>query len=296
MRLGVHVRIGGGLLKSLDRAEQLGCEAVQLFSGNPNAWARKPLDHVAAQSFRTRAAELDIHPIILHTPYLLNLASPDQTIWTNSIMALTDAVRRAPYLGASIIVTHIGSHKGEGYDAGIRRVQDAVRNALDVDRAGSVPEPPTPVVEPVIALELGSGSGNSIGSSFEQIADIMVGLADVSERVGICIDTAHLWGAGYDISTDAGVNDMFDTLKRCVGFDKLKIIHLNDTQMALNSRRDRHYHIGKGCVGVEGFRAILNYPGTEDLPGIIETPAADDLTLDVMNLATLRDLSNKHTV
>ena len=289
MRLGVHVRIGGGLLKSLDRAQQLGCQAVQLFSGNPNAWARKPLDPVAAELFRARAAELDIHPIVLHTPYLLNLASPDVVIWSNTVKCLTDAVWRAPYMGASIIVTHIGSHKGEGYSAGIRRIQEAVRVSLDTEQS-------EPGEGPVIALELGSGSGNSIGFRFEQIADIMAGLTDISDRVGVCIDTAHLWGAGYDISTADGVNEMFGLLKRCVGFEKLKIIHLNDTQMPLDSRRDRHYHIGKGCVGLEGFRTILNYPGTESLPGIIETPADDDLSLDLMNLTTLRELSCKHTV
>lgn len=284
MRLGVHVRIGGGLLKSLDRAQELGCEAVQLFSGNPNSWIRKPLDPIAAGLFKVRTAELDIHPIILHTPYLLNLASPDDIIWTKSRDALADAVWRSPAMGASIIVTHIGSHKGEGYEAGVQRIAEAVKSALDA-ASGST-----------IALELGSGAGNSIGSRFEQIADIMAELDDVRDRVGICIDTAHLWGAGYDISSAEGVQTMFDLLKQYVGFERLKIIHLNDTQMALDSRRDRHFHIGKGCVGIEGFRAILNYPGTHNLPGIIETPADDDLTHDHMNLSALRSLSSKHTV
>jgi deoxyribonuclease-4 len=278
MRLGVHVRIAGGLLKSLERAQELSCEAVQLFSGNPNAWARKPLDLDVAASFAAKAASLDIHPIILHTPYLLNLASPDDVIWIKSREALADAVGRAPAMGASIIVIHIGSHRGEGYEAGVGRIAEAVRYALDA------------APEPVIALEMGSGSGNSIGSRFEEMADIMRELGDAGDRVGVCLDTAHLWGAGYDISTAEGVGVVFDLLKKHVGFDKLKVIHLNDTEMALDSRRDRHFHIGKGQIGLEGFRAIINYPGTADLPGIIETPAGESLEADHQNLATLRSL------
>ncbi len=267
------------MVKALDRAQKLECEAAQLFSGNPNAWARTPLDPAAAALFTARAAELGIHPIVLHTPYLVNLASPDDDIWGKSGAVLADAVSKAPLIGCDYIVTHIGSHKGEGYEAGILRIAAAVRYALEAADG------------PTIALEMGSGSGNSIGSRFEGMADILAHLADVSDRVGICIDTAHLWGAGYDISTDRGVNEVFDLLKRHVGFERLKVVHLNDTQMALDSRRDRHYHIGKGNVGLEGFRAIVNYPGTEHLPGIIETPCDDnDLTYDIENLAALRSL------
>lgn len=265
-------------MRALDRAMKLECEAVQLFSGNPNAWARAPLDPDAAAMFRARTAELDIHPIVLHTPYLVNLAAPDEDIWGKSRVVLADAVQRAPLLGAQYIVTHIGSHKGEGYEDGVRRIGEAVRYALYAAEG------------PVVALEMGSGSGNSIGSRFEEMGDILRELSDVGDRVGICIDTAHLWGAGYDISTAEGVNAMFELLKRHVGFDRLKVVHLNDTQMTLDSRRDRHYHIGKGHVGLEGFRAILNYPGTQHLPGIIETPAEDDLAPDIENLATLRSL------
>lgn len=278
MRLGVHIRIAGGLVKALERAHELDCEAIQLFSGNPNAWARTPLDPDQAALFAARVAELDMHPIVLHTPYLVNLASPDDDIWLKSTTVLAHAVSRASLIGAGYIVTHIGSHKGEGYGDGVRRIGESVRRALDA------------APEPVIALEMGSGSGNSIGSRFEEIEDIMNELADVIDRVGVGIDTAHLWGAGYDISTAAGVEAMFDSLKRHVGLERLKVVHLNDTQMALDSRRDRHYHIGKGHIGLEGFRAIVNYPGTESLPGIIETPAEDDLTHDRENLAALRAL------
>ena len=276
MYLGVHIRIAGGLVKALDRAQYLGCEAVQLFSGNPNGWARTLLPQDVADKFRARTTELDIHPIILHTPYLLNLASPDDVIWTKSKSALADAVEKAPMLGAGYIVTHIGSHKGMGYKNGVKRIADAVRLALDADPY------------PTIALELGAGAGNSIGSRFEQIADIMEHLSDIIDRVGICIDTAHLWGSGYDISTEDGVSNMFDQLDHYVGMDKLKVVHLNDTQKDLASHADRHYHIGHGQIGLDGFRAILQHPATRDLPGIIETP--DDIEWDKRNLTALRKL------
>lgn len=279
MRLGVHIRIAQGLLKALDRAVELGCESAQLFSGNPNSWATKPLDTDSAAAFKSRCEELDIRPIVLHTPYLVNLASPEDDTWTKSRVSLADAVTRAPYMGASYIVTHIGSHKGAGHEHGVARICEAVSFALEADP------------HPTIALELGAGAGNSIGSRFEHLADILTGLSSNPhlDRVGICIDTAHLYGAGYDISTAEGVLAMFDDLKKYVGMDRLKVVHLNDTLMDLASHRDRHHHIGQGNVGTEGFRTIVNYPGTENLPGIIETPG-ETIDFDHQNLAVLRSL------
>jgi len=277
VRFGVHIRIAQGLIKALDRAQQLECETVQLFSGNPNSWIKTQLDPVIAEKFALKASELDIHPIILHTPYLLNLASPDDENWQKSTDALSDAVCRAIALNASYIVTHIGSHKGEGYEGGIARICESVKTALTAGDG------------PVIALELGAGAGNSIGSRFEHLADIFEGLGNTHDRVGICIDTAHLWGSGYDISTATGVDNMFDELKRYLGMEKLKVVHLNDTLKDLGSHADRHYHIGEGQIGIEGFRAIVNYPGTQNLPGIIETPG-EVMGLDKKNLDVLRGL------
>lgn len=278
MRLGVHIRIAEGLVKALDRAQELNCEAVQLFSGNPNSWIRKPLNMDAAARFRERTAQLGIFPVVLHTPYLLNLASPENDIWNKSKDALADAVSRAPHLGADYIVTHIGSHRGAGYNTGIERIRNAVRFALDADEHAT------------ICLELGAGAGNSIGSTFEEIGDILSGLQDAGSRVGICIDTAHLWGSGYRICDQNGVNAMFADLTKCVGMNRLKVVHLNDTLMGLGSHRDRHHHIGEGEVGESGFAAILNYSGLNDIPGIIETPGQANLAEDKKNLAALRKL------
>lgn len=278
MRLGVHIRIEKGLVRSLDYARKLECEAIQLFSGNPNSWARKPLDPEIAAQFARRTAELNIRPTILHTPYLVNLASPDANIWVRSRDALADAVKRAYLMNAELVVTHIGSHKGSGLEHGISRISEAVISSLGVASG------------PTIVLELGAGAGDSVGSRFEEAAKILSRLEVVSDRVGICVDTAHLWGAGYDISTADGVDATFDRFDRLIGLDRLKVVHLNDTQVELGSRRDKHYHIGKGRIGIEGFRAILSIPELRDLPGIIETPG-HDIAHDAENLAVLRLLN-----
>ncbi len=279
MRFGVHIRMDHGLVGSLERAHDLDCQAVQLFSGNPTGWARKPLDPDTASEFAAKAAALDIHPIIIHTPYLVNLAAPDDTIWSKSRDTLADACVRAPMLGGDRVVTHIGSHRGAGYEAGVQRIVEAVSCALDAEPRTS------------IALELGCGSGNSIGSRFEEIADILSRVDVPAERLGICIDTAHLYAAGYDISTPGGVGTMFADLKEHVGLNRLLLVHLNDTQMPLGSHRDRHYHVGSGNIGLDGFRAIVNYPGLEELPAIIETPA-DHIAFDHRNLWVLRELAS----
>ncbi len=279
MRLGVHIRIEKGLVRSIDYARKLECEAIQLFSGNPNSWARKPLDPEIAAQFALKTAESGIYPTILHTPYLVNLASPDPDIWLQSRDVLADAVKRAHLMKADFVVTHIGSHKGSGVERGISRISEAVMFSLGV------------ASEPTVVLELGAGAGYSVGSTFEEAAKILSRLERVGDRVGICVDTAHLWGAGYDISTADGVDNTFARFDRLIGLCRLKVVHLNDTQVELGSRRDKHYHIGKGRIGVEGFRAILKIPGLRDLPGIIETPG-HNIEHDAENLAILRVLAN----
>ncbi len=179
MRFGVHIRTDRGLLRALDQARELGCETIQLFSGNPTGWARKPLDQDLAARFADKAKTLGIKPIIVHTPYLVNLAAPDEIVWTKSRDVLADASLRAPMLGGDLVVTHIGSHKGTGQETGICRITEAVKFALDVDERVT------------ILLELGSGAGNAIGSRFEEAARIIDRL-DGHERVGIAIDRATI--------------------------------------------------------------------------------------------------------
>jgi len=278
MRFGVHIRTDRGLLRALDQAQRLGCETVQLFSGSPTRWARKPLDMQEALCFAEKARSLDIRPIIVHAPYLVNPASPDDAVWNKSRDALADTLARTPSLGGDLVVTHIGSHKGAGWQQGVGRVVQAVRHALAADDRVT------------IALELGAGSGTGVGARFDEVAQIIDRLAG-HPRVAIAIDTAHLYAAGYDVSNPQGVDAMFADIRRLVGLDRLRLIHLNDTLAELGSHRDRHHHIGCGRIGREGFRAIVNHPASSDLPGIIETPAERDW--DERNLRVLRSLSRR---
>jgi deoxyribonuclease-4 len=278
MRLGVHIGIAKGLESAVDRARRIGCEAIQIFSSNPNAWRISPLDPKTVDGFRTAVAAAEIYPISLHTPYLLNLASSKDTIWTQSWENLASALQRATTLGASYVVTHIGSHGGDGFDAGADRIKQAVSKALD--HASNTA---------IVLLEAGSGAGNTVGSTFEELAAILERFDRHRNRVGVCLDTAHLWGAGYDISSAEGVEKTLTDFGRLVGITNLQLFHLNDTQKLLGSHLDRHWHIGQGNIGDAGFSALVNHPALSDIAGIIETPEME-LGRDVENLDTLKRL------
>jgi deoxyribonuclease IV len=277
VRLGVHIRIAKGLLDGAAQAESLACETVQMFSSNPNAWSTSALDPVPAAAFAARITELGIHPVTLHTPYLVNLASPDATIWRNTVQLLSYALARADLMRAHYVVTHIGSHKGTGYEEGVVRIRLAIHAALEASPGTAM-----------LLLEAGAGAGNTIGSKFHELAHILDGVND-PERVGIALDTAHLWAAGYDLHTPEAVRSTLEEFDRHVGLPRLKLLHLNDTERGLDSHVDLHWHIGQGQIGTEGFRTLLNYPGFDDLPGIIETPGRD-MEHDSRNLELLKSL------
>ncbi|MDO8585594.1 MAG: deoxyribonuclease IV [Armatimonadota bacterium] len=278
MRLGVHVRIAAGLSKAIAVAERLGCETIQLFASNPNAWRESVVDQRTASDFRQGVSRVSIYPVILHTAYLLNLASADELIYSRSSKALALALPRADLLGAQHVVTHIGSHGGTGYAQGIRRINEAVRRALDASPG-----------DHMVLLEGGAGAGNTIGSQFDEMAELLDGFGDYSERVGIALDTAHLWAAGYDLSNEDAVDRTLAEFDRTVGLSRLRLLHCNDTKMALGSHRDRHWHIGEGNIGIAGFRAIVNHESLRDVPGILETPM-DEPGLDERNLSLLKSL------
>ena len=283
MRFGVHVPIARGLPAAAEHAQRLGCETIQIFASNPNSWKFSTLDIAAAETFRNRLAELDIRPLFLHTAYLLNLAAPDPLIYQRSVEALRLSIRRAEELGAEYVVTHIGSHKGEGYEAGAARIADALRaipnSALRTPHSALV----------MVLLENSAGAGNAIGSRFEELADILSRLGDSGNRVGICLDTAHLYGAGYDLATADGLEQMVSEFDGIVGLSRLHLLHLNDTNAALGSRRDRHWHIGHGNIGLEGFERIVNHPRLRHLPGILETPMEDGW--DERNLEAVHEVA-----
>ena len=278
MRLGAHLRISGGLDKALAAAERLGCETMQVFAGNPNAWRESVVPPDSAEAFRLGVTRLGLRPVVLHTAYLLNLAAPNDLVYARSVHALSSALDRAQLLGAGYVVTHIGSHCGLGYEWGVARIKAAVESALSQSPG-----------QHGLLLEAGAGAGHTIGSRFEELADLLAALGAFSDRVGVALDTAHLWGAGYDVSTSDALERLLAEFHRVVGLDRLRLIHLNDTKAALGSRADRHWHIGQGQIGIAGFQAIVNHEAFRELPGILETPI-EEPGADERNLRTLRSL------
>ncbi len=278
MRLGVHLRTAKGYKSALKRAAEIGCEAIQFFSSNPNSWKVSELSLDVAEAFRAGVAAEGFFPIVLHTPYLLNLASTNADIWEKSVSNLASALDRASLLGAQYIVTHIGSHGGAGFDIGADQVGRGVPAAL-AKSSGSA----------TVLLEAGSGAGNTIGSTIEELAGLLSRLDSVSDRVGVCLDTAHLWGAGYDISSAAGIDDLLSKFDQLIGLHRLRVFHLNDTQKILGSHHDRHWHIGEGNVGLEAFAALANNSALADIAGILETPDMES-GRDLDNLNVLKRL------
>lgn len=278
MRIGVHVRRGNGLEHSVRKAAEIGCETIQVFAANPSAWHTAPIKPALADSFRHLTEKLGLFPVFVHTPYLLNLASPDAEIHSKSVVALEDSMSRASLLGAQYVVTHIGSHRGTNLHDGVARVSDGLSQVLRVSAS-----------EVILLLENSAGAGDSVGHRFEDLRMILDNLPEYNERLGICLDTAHLWGAGYDVSSQDSVSRTLDEFDSVVGFRWLRQIHLNDTNVALGSRRDRHANIGTGNIGEAGFAAILRHPAVAPLAGIIETPARS-LEDDIHDIDILRRL------
>lgn len=275
MKIGVHLRLSGGREKAIRTAMDIGCECIQIFAANPNSWHSPEINLDEAEKFRSLAVEYDIQPVVIHTPYLLNLASSDPVIYEKSIYALIDSMHRADKFGASYVVTHIGSHKGAGMEQGIANVVRGVSRTLDaVDN------------EVVLLLENSAGGGDSVGSKFDQIHSILDAMDGYENRLGVCLDMAHLWGAGYDVSCKDAVDQTIGDFISTVGLSWLKVLHLNDTHVELGSRRDRHANIGTGLIGEPGFAAILHHPALTSLVGIIETPARtledDERDIDIL--------------
>lgn len=267
-------------MESVRRCAEIGVEAIQIFAANPNAWRTAAVKPSAAADFRAVVRELDLRPIVIHTPYLLNLASPDPDLWGKSAAALADNMHRGEVMGADFVVTHIGSHKGSGHEQGIEQVCRSVTGVLEQSEAGVT-----------LLLENSAGAGNSVGSRFEDLRLILDCMDGYLDRLGICLDTAHLYGAGYDLSTPEAVDCTFSDFDRLVGYAHLRLLHTNDTRVDLGSHRDRHANIGTGNIGIAGFQAIVNYPPLHDLAAIIETPAraiADDQH-DIQILKDLRE-------
>ncbi|HEY3268542.1 MAG TPA: deoxyribonuclease IV [Armatimonadota bacterium] len=274
-RFGVHAPLSGGLKGSLQWAADATSNAIQIFSGNPSAWKGRPWSGADCAAFDERRRAMDITPCVLHTPYLINLATPDDNNWTKSKGMLSDALAQATRSGSEYVNSHIGSHLGSGMDAGVARVAEALREVLSADGSGVV-----------VLLETTNGSGNLVGSHFDELAAVLDACGPVRDRVGVCIDTAHIWAAGYDISSEESTTAVIDDFDRQIGLDKLLCIHANDNRRAFNGKSDVHQDIGEGEIGPAAFRALVNDTRLAHVPFILETPKEnpgdDRRNLDVL--------------
>ena len=279
MRLGAHESIAGGLYKAFDRARSAGCDALQIFVKSNRSWAVKPLTEEEIARFKEKAEETGIQPVVAHTSYLLNLASPDETLWARSRDTLIIELERCEALGVGWLVLHPGSHVGTGEEAGLARVAQALG---EVHAA-------TPGFRARILLETTAGQGTNLGYRFEQLAWLLEHTPQ-GERLGVCLDTCHVFTAGYELRTPEGYAATMEAFDRIVGLERLKALHLNDSKYDLGTRKDRHAHIGEGYIGLEGFRHVLNDARLAGLPGLLETPKSGDLHEDRENLAVLRSL------
>jgi deoxyribonuclease-4 len=278
MRIGVHVSIAGSIWESLERARALGCDTMQIFSRNPRGWQATKLAGPDVTEFRVLKARYGIKPVAVHIPYIINLATPDDVLYKKSINAYIEDVKRADMLGAEYFVTHLGSHVGSGEDNGIRRFYAALN--IIIKRAA-------PKV--MILLENTAGAGDSIGSKFGHLRRIIDGLDD-AKNVGVCLDTAHTFEAGYDIRTKAGLEATMKEFDRALGLGLIKVVHFNDSLSPFGSHVDRHQHLGKGKIGLEALGRIINHPALRNAAFIMETPKESERD-DVRNLKIAKKLA-----
>ncbi len=277
--LGAHMSIAGGHALAIDRATAFGMTACQIFTKNANQWAAKPIEADAAAQFQSRVAESDVAFVVAHDSYLINLASPDDALWERSSAAFDDELSRCDQLGVGCLVTHPGAHMGSGVDTGVRRVATALNRIFDEQ----------PQRDVTVLLETTAGQGSTLGRSFEELAAILELVEDQS-RIGVCLDTCHVFAAGYEIRDVDGYAATMQAFDDIIGLDRLKVVHLNDSKKGLGAHVDRHTHIGEGEIGLDAFRHLFNDDRFAQLPGILETPKDDTGDDDRRNMETLRDL------
>ncbi len=278
VRVGVHVSIAGSIAKAVERARGIGCDTFQIFSRNPRGWTAKPLASADADAFRAALAASGIAPVVDHMPYLPNLASSKDEPYERSVLTLADELVRAEALGIPFVVTHLGHHLGAGSDAGEARVIAAFDRVMS-----SAPPGVTLLVENT------AGEKNSVGSRFDSIGRIIEGCA-CPGRLGVCLDTCHAFGAGYDLRSRDGIEEALAVFDDTIGLEQLRAVHCNDSKGSLGSGLDRHEHVGLGAIGEEGFRLLFHRPELAHLPFICETPE-DGQRDGTGNIAKVRELA-----
>lgn len=277
MRIGVHVSIAGRIDEAIDRAAALGCQTIQIFSRNPRGWRSIPLVPEDVKAFRLKRQQKDIHPVLVHIPYLINLATPQDRLWRLSIDSYADDITRTDTLGAEYFVTHLGAHTGSGEAEGLKRFCSGLNMVIKKSRPKTM-----------ILLETCAGQGSSLGHRFEHIRYIMDKVD--SDNIGVCLDTCHVYVSGYDISSAKGLDSTLKDFDRIIGLKRLKAVHLNDAKGRCGSKLDRHEHIGKGNIGKDGIRRIITHSKLSGLSFVMETPK-DKPTDDMMNIRMVRRLA-----
>lgn len=278
--MGAHMSIAGGTPKAIERALAVGSTAVQIFLKNNNQWKGKEISAEEAAAFRAGMEASGMAPAVAHASYLINLGSPNPELREKSIAAMVDELERAALLGVPGVVVHPGAHMGEGEQKGLATIAGSL-NEIIARTAGNPAQ---------VYLETTAGQGSSLGHRFEHLAEI-IELTEVSERLAVCLDTCHVFAAGYDIRTAEGVAAMLAEFDRVVGLTRLKALHINDSKKPFASRLDRHEHIGQGMIGEAAFAALLKDPRLRTIPFLLETEKGPDLAEDRMNLDTLRRLA-----
>ncbi len=262
-QIGLHVSIAGSLDLAFDRAEKIGATTFQIFTRNPNQWKFKPVPDDVVSAFRDKRRKSGFKRIVAHMPYLPNLASSEKGIMKASRNSLDEEVNRCDSLGIDYLVMHLGSHMGGGTMLGVRNLSEAVNEALAGSDGATT-----------ILLENMAGQKNSVGARFEELM-LILDRVKKSDRAGVCLDSCHAFAAGFDLSTEEAVQRTMGLFDDCVGYDRLKVVHLNDSKGDLGSNLDRHENIGEGKIGTKGMKAILHRREVRALPIILETPYAD---------------------
>ena len=277
--LGAHMSIGGGVQRAIERARSIECTAMQIFVKNNMQWFARPLQREEIRAFLEHAQRRELAAVFGHANYLINLAATNPRFHANSIRALSEELTRADQLGLPFLVLHPGAHLGAGEAAGLEKI------AASIDQVFAR----IPKVKTRLALETTAGQGSCLGHTFEHLAEIMTRVREPG-RLAVCLDTAHVFAAGFDLTTAAGTRKMFREFERTIGLEHLVALHLNDSKAARGSRVDRHEHIGKGKIGLEAFRVIMRDRRFRKIPKVLETPKGKELHEDVENMKRLRAL------
>lgn len=277
--LGAHMSIGGGFQAAIERACSIKCTAMQMFVKNNMQWFAPPLTVGEIRAFLDHTQRAELMSVFAHANYLINLAATNPQFHANSIRALSEELARADQLEIPFLVVHPGAHLGAGEELGLRKIVSSIDEVFAR----------LPALKTKIALETTAGQGSCLGHTFGQIAFI-ISNAREPERICVCLDTAHVFAAGYDMTDAVAMRKMFAEFDRVIGHDRLSAIHLNDSKTAPGSRVDRHEHIGKGQMGLAAFRFIMNEPRFRNVPKVLETPKGKELREDIANMRTLRRL------